>query len=250
MTEEEKEMERKVEMFTEIAKVAEQEAMQVTKKDVETVVKKLKRGEAGDSRGWKNEMLQGSHEMIRSLVKLFNKILQEKQVPSQWREVKIKVLHKSGSRMKTENKRGIFLTSIIGKAFGIVIDRRVTLKMDEGQVGGRQRRGTADALLLIKEAVENNKRFKQRTTIVFADAVKCFDRLWLKDCVVDLVRAGMRAREAMIIYEMNKNTKATVLTPAGEPEEIEVGECVRQGSVWGQQYARNTQLKESALDPS
>ena len=32
------------------------------------------------------------------------------------------------------------------------------------------------------------------TYVVMADAEKCFDKLWLEDCLVDMAEAGMRER--------------------------------------------------------
>ena len=38
----------------------------------------------------------------------------------------------------------------------------------------------------------------------YADAYKCFDRLWLKDCLIELWKAGMREREVLMIYKINE----------------------------------------------
>ena len=39
---------------------------------------------------------------------------------------------------------------------------------------------------------------------------KCFDKLWLKDCLVELWRAGMREREVYMLYEMNKESNIAI----------------------------------------
>ena len=67
---------------------------------------------------------------------------------------------------------------------------------------------------------DNNMRLNKKTCVYFADAYKCFDRLWLKDCLVELWKAGMREREVMMIYEMNKLTKIVINTPIGNTKEI------------------------------
>ncbi len=66
-----------------------------------------------------------------------------------------------------------------------------------------------------------------------ADAEKCFDKLWLQDCLIDIKEAGLREREVQMIYELNKQANIKVQTPAGVTKEIEVDEIVKQGTIFG-----------------
>ena len=81
--------------------------------------------------------------------------------------------------------------------------------------------------------IDEGKRLNKPVYLFFGDLVKCFDRLWLKDCVVDLYECGMRARDAKMIYELNKEAVFKVITPAGETKAITVHEIVKQGTVFG-----------------
>lgn len=69
--------------------------------------------------------------------------------------------------------------------------------------------------------------------MVFADAVKCFDRLWLDDCLLDLKEAGMREKEVKMIRKLNEKTRMIVETPVGTTKEINATEIVKQGTVFG-----------------
>ena len=69
--------------------------------------------------------------------------------------------------------------------------------------------------------------------ILFGDLEKCFDKLYLKDCIIELVEAGMPIEEAVYIYEMNRNITAVVDTPHGLTEKFEIEEAVRQGTIFG-----------------
>ena len=44
------------------------------------------------------------------------------------------------------------------------------------------------------------------TYLFFADAVKCFDKLWLKDCLIELKTLGYKHNDLKILCEMNKGT--------------------------------------------
>ena len=50
---------------------------------------------------------------------------------------------------------------------------------------------------------------------------------------MELTRCGTPIEEAMYIYKMNKNVYATIRTPVGDTDEIELEEIVRQGTVGG-----------------
>ena len=66
--------------------------------------------------------------------------------------------------------------------------------------------------------------------MVFADAEKCFDKLWLKDCIADTVDYRVRKREAA---KMNENARIKVMTPCGETKEIQKKKIVKQGTIFG-----------------
>ena len=238
-TEEEKEAEENVEekFQTIMNKADHQQPMKVRTDDIENEIKKLKNKKAGDKEGWTNEMLKnGGEEMERSIGKMFQKIHDAGTVPKQWDEMQIKSLYKNkGSRSEMKNRRGIFLTNIISKLFERVLLRRTEehIEMDISQSGGTKGRSTADNWQALVAILDNNRRLSQKTFLVLADAEKCFDKLWLKDCLIDLQEAGMREKEIKLLYNMNKAAKITVLTPAGKTKEIDVSEIVKQGTIFG-----------------
>ena len=53
------------------------------------------------------------------------------------------------------------------------------MALDVHQNGGQQGRSTIDNLMAVMVIQQEAKQ--RETFIVFADAYKCFDRLWLKD---------------------------------------------------------------------
>ena len=236
--ENEKRAEEEVEKtFTMIESVAEtQEGMIVEEETVRKVIAKLKRGKAGDTQGWTNEMLmEGGDEMVKSVTLMFNVINTHCNIPEEWEVMKIKSIHKKGSKKKMDNRRGLFLTNIVSKLYERVTDEmtRERVTINEHQCGGQKGRSTADNIIMMKAVIDSNSRLNKRTYCYYADAYKCFDRLWLKDCLIELWKAGMREREVLMIYKMNERAKITIETPAGDTNEIVVHEIVRQGTVFG-----------------
>jgi len=86
--------------------------------------------------------------------------------------------------------------------------------------------------------------------LVLTDAYKCFDRLWLKDCLVDMYEAGAREKEIAYIYRLNRQCEIIINTPVGETNPIEIGEIVKQGTVLEPQMCCASTLKVKKLGPT
>ena len=97
-----------------------------------------------------------------------------------------KYIYKGGNKAnKSESQRGIFLVNIISKVYELVKitqqNDKNNWKMSEMQVAGTKERSAMDNLIIMNTIIENPRAQKLNTYIFFADAVKCFDKLWLKD---------------------------------------------------------------------
>ena len=172
--------------------------------------------------------------MDKSMVKMINIILEEDETPNQWNKMKIKSTHKGGPKELLTNKRGLFLTNVVSKFFEKVLEDQIgTVKFDEHQFGGTKRRGPVDSWFIMMALIDEAKRLRKNIYFFFGDLVKCFDRLYLKDCLIDLHEAGARAREIRMLYNLNKEAEFKVITPIGETREIKVNEIVKQGTVFG-----------------
>ena len=69
------------------------------------------------------------------------------------------------------------------------------------------------------------------------DAVKCFDKLWLSSCIVELYKAKVDVGDIYLIHCLNKESLVKIRTSVGETDFIWVGEMVKQGSVLGTDIA-------------
>ena len=215
----------------------QQEPIQVTKQEIKRVVRKLKNRKAGDMEGWSNELLkEGGDDMIEALREIFNTILRTQNIPHQWEKVQVKSIYKNkGKRTMMKNRRGIFLTSIIGKVFEKVLLGKTinSIEIDRHQNGGLKERSTKGNWLAMMSVIDKNRELNKSTYVLFADAEKCFDRLWLEDCLVDLTENGMREKEADILHKLNRRAEMVVETPVGETESFEINNIVKQGTIFG-----------------
>ena len=52
------------------------------------------------------------------------------------------------------------------------------------QTAGRKQRLAVDNLIILNPIIENKRQYKNKTYLFFADGKKCFDNLWLNDCLI------------------------------------------------------------------
>ena len=237
---EEKVLETNVtEAFDTILEIASRmDPLYTNEEDLEESIKDLKVRKCADGTGWKNEFIKfGGEGMKESLLTLFREMERERYTPSEWNDMIIKSLHKKGDVLEMDYKRGIFLTNVISKLYEKVVKRRDKEKVDartsKNQVGGKTKRCPGDHMLVLVDVLQRNKRLNRKTYLVFGDAVKCFDKLWLRDCLLELYKAGVPPQDIEMLYSMNKEASVTVRTPVGESKPFTCEEIVKQGTVWG-----------------
>ena len=101
------------------------------------------------------------------------------------------------------------------------------------QTGGTKERAAVNNFITLSEVIRRKRKLGKKCYLMFGDAVKCFDKLWLKDSLVELYKAGCDLQDIQMIYKMNKGTVIEVETPSGLTEKMNVGEIVKQGTVLG-----------------
>ena len=241
-TEEERKVERHVnKRFTDMIENASKEPYQpIKEEDVNKALRQLKMKKAPDKWGWKAEWLKhGGEVMTRSLVKLFNAVDQNKYIPLQWKEITVVSINKGkGKKTKlNESQRGIFLTNVVSKVYEKVKKIRYDETLDQNmhcmQTAGRKNRSAIDNILIAATIIGNNKAEEKSTYAFFADAEKAFDRLWLKDALLDLHDLGVSNYDAQMLYNLNKEAIINVKTPFGLTDPITVKEVVKQGTIFG-----------------
>ena len=213
------------------------ESERIDEDEVTKIIKKLKKRKASDKQGWRNEYaIYGGVEMTRSLTKIAQIASDQLECPKEWDDMTIKSVHKKGSKMLLTNKRGLFITNIIGKILERVLKERNKISfadgLDPSQTGGQPGRHMIDNVFTILSIIERNTYLNKTTYLTFADVRKCFDRLWLDDGIKDLWMCGVNVRDAMMVRRMNENAKITVDSPVGLTDEFKVNNIVKQGTVY------------------
>ena len=105
--------------------------------------------------------------------------------------------------------------------------------MNQMQCAGITQRSTIDNTIIISAIIEKRGNERLNTNLFFADAVKCFDKLWLKDCLIELKTLGNKNNDLKILYEVNKRSIVNINNPIGETGNTEREEIFKQGTIYG-----------------
>ena len=208
-----KEQLKQYEKHTNIKSTLDQE---ITQNEVEKVISSLKNNKSCAEDGITSEMIKyGRPLLLLPITKLFNDILTSGHYPDLWSLGHLVPIHKKGSKLITNNYRGITLSSVLGKVFSGVLNNRLQTYLEENrlinenQSGFRKGRRTTDNLFILKTIINKYLCQKNKSLyIAFIDFSKAFDHVWRDGLLVKLLKLGVTGNLYNIIKAMYENTFA------------------------------------------
>ena len=72
--------------------------------------------------------------------------------------------------------------------------------MSHFQNGGSKGKGVTDNLFLLRALIDHSRYMDKQLWITFYDIEKCFDSLWLEDCINSLWDNGIKDDTLYLIY--------------------------------------------------
>jgi hypothetical protein len=209
--------------------------------DLKEVLKHLDRDKSRDPEGYANEIFRdevAGSDLLEALLKLMNMIKTKQIYPTVLEKCNITSLHKKKSKKDFENYRGIFRVQVLRSILDRLIynDSYYTIdsNLTDGNVGARKQRSVRDNIFVIgaiTNSVVNGKQAPIQVQVV--DVIKCFDKLWLQDCINALYEAGINNDQLNLLYIENKNAQIAVKVNGKLSSRINVSDVVMQGSIWG-----------------
>ena len=91
-----------------------------------------------------------------------------------------------------------------------------------------------DNLFLINAVTNARKQnAKEALDVSVYNVYKCFDSLWLSECINDLYDAGLKNYKLALLYKSNQTTNIAIRTSSETTERFSISNVVMQGTVWG-----------------
>ena len=117
------------------------------------------------------------------------------------------IYKQKGSWKELENRCGIFIVVILTIIFEKVIKNRtfpvLSRNMTLFQTGGAIGKGVVDNLFILSGIIDHSVYLNKPTFVTFYDIEKCFDSVWLKDCINSLWENGAQDDTIYLIYLLN-----------------------------------------------
>ena len=142
-----------------------------------------------------------------------------------------------GSRLEPGNYRPITLLAVLGKLFGLVINRRLMqwsektgMVVDE-QGGFRPFRGTPDQIFMFREILISRAEMRLPTYTLFLDVRKAYDTVWRESAYVDIHKAGVNGKLWRQLQSMHGNMTRKVRLPFGTSDAFRILRGAAQGAV-------------------
>ena len=206
----------------------------ITEEEVKAAMRRMKNGKSVGPDGipieaWK--CLGGT--AVTWLTRLFNRLLEGEQMPSEWRKSTLVPIFKNkGDAQSCTNYRGIKLMSHTMKLWERVIEARLRGEIDisEQQFGFMPRKSTTDALFALRMLMEKYREGQKELHCVFVDLEKAYDRVPREEVWYCMRKSGVKETYVRVVQDMYEDSITAVKCAMGLTEGFNVKVGLHQGS--------------------
>jgi len=226
---------RRCDLIKNIAENSIRDEIVITEIEIKKAINELKNKKAPDEYGIAAEHLKLSDNcLLAPIADIFNQIFREEKIPVIFKTgTVIPILKKGKDSHKTENYRGITITSIIGKLFEyIILDKANLTKLDQSdlQFGFTQGLSPGMAALILSE-VFSEITGKQILFVTTLDSQKAFDVVNHNILMDRLYHYGVDLKFWNIIDDLYDELTSTVKWKGKISLSFRINQGVRQGGV-------------------
>ena len=213
-----------------------------TMKELNLVLKHLKNNKSRDPFGYINELFKNEaagKDLKTAVLKLMNRIKSEQIYPKALEIANISAIYKNkGQKNDFDSYRGIFRVPILRTILDRLIynDSYDTIEesLSDSNVGARRGRNVRDNIFTLN-AITNSiiNGNEDPIDIQLFDIEKCFDTLWVEECINDLFDSGLQNDKLPLLYMENQNAEIAIKTQTGITDRKSIKNIIMQGSIFG-----------------
>ena len=179
-----------------------------------------------------------SHEILLPFHDIIVAVWMTGEVPQEWKDATIKVLHKKKDRTECSNYRGLSLVAHAGKVLLKIVANRLGDFCEEAgilpeeQCGFRPQRSTTDMMFVVRRLQELGRTSNTSLEIFFIDLAKAYDSVDRVLLWEILARFGVPPRMIKVIRMSHDGMRARVQLDDGDFSAwFNVCQGLRQGCV-------------------
>ena len=176
-----------------------------------------------------------TNSLMNTIVKLFNIVLENGIVPTEWTVGLIRPLYKKkGNPTDPNNYRGITLLSCFGKLFTAVLNERLTSYFEENHLIGEEQAGfrhghsTLDHIFVLHSLIDLYLSKRERVYCAFIDYKKAFDLVDRSSLWGKLLKNNVDGNFFRLINHMYKQAKSCVISDSKKSDVFDCNIGVRQ----------------------
>ena len=214
--------------------------VEITEEKVRNAIDKLNEQSASGPDGIPARVIKElKEEMVKPLSILFQKSMDNGEIPDEWRDAEVVPIFKKGSKADPANYRPVSLTVIIGKTMERIIKEEVMRHVESnGHISDAQhgfRAGRSPQTNLIEFMNETTKWLDEGKAfdIIYLDFSKAFDKVCHRRLSEKLRRVGIGGKLLKWMVNWLKGRRQRVKVEDKISDWVEVLSSVVQGSVLG-----------------
>lgn len=208
----------------------------ILKAEVRHAIKQMKSNRAPGMDEILPEMIkEGEETIITELQQLYNRCLEEKIIPKDWKHSITILIHKKGDKKNLKNYRPISLLSTLYKLFTRIISNRLELILNNEQpieqAGFRKNYRTTDHIQTLTMLIEKCKEYNIPLYLGILDMEKAFDSVQFRGILKALENSGINKSYIDLIQDMYKSTTSQIQIH-DVTERFHIKKGVRQGDTF------------------
>ena len=202
----------------------------ISEEEVAAAIKGLKIGKAAGPTGVVSEMMKAAGVFCSRWIN----IIKEGCIPDDWRKsILVPVYKEKGDPLVCGSCRTIKLLEQPMKVLERVLEKRIRCQVSIAtiQFGFMPRKGTSDAIFIMRQVQEKHQAKKKKLYYAFVDLEKAFDRVPREVLRWALRKLGVDEWLIRTVMALYTEACTVVRTDAGLSESFEVKVGLHQGSV-------------------
>ena len=209
--------------------------------ELEVAIKAMKaKGAAGGDQIPPTFLKNLGSKGLQFLLEMFNESFKTAVIPQAWKSgVIIPILKAGKPASKLESYRPISLTSVIVKALECMVHVRLYRMaekngwINKAQAGFRKGRSCEDQILRITQNISDGfqKKPMGRTVLLMLDYSKAYDKVWVQDLLMDMIKKGVPAMFIKWIRAFLQDRTAKVLYNGSLSNTVHLRQGLPQGAV-------------------
>ena len=205
-----------------------------SEEELAMALSKLKRRKAAGKTEISPELvIEGGPPIMDRLLQLFQKVWEDGEVVSDWKNAVVVPIPKKGNLRCCDNWRGICLLDVIGKVFARIVKERLQVIAErilpDSQCGFRKKRGCVDMIFVARQLIEKVREHDDHLFVLFVDLQKAYDSVPRIAMWKVLEKYGTPPKLLSVVRSFHEGMQAEVQSGSAVSEKFEVKNGLRQG---------------------